>query len=80
MTYYFYIFRVFQPYGGVSIIKELKIVIKKNQVVSIHTKDSAVIMGPPEKTSLNPKIKLMNKTGVTHIYSGFSSYDEIAFP
>jgi hypothetical protein len=63
-------------------IKKLKIAIEKNQIVSIHTKDGAVLMGTPEKTAMTSKVKLRNETGVTYI-----SYEDlvhvmrlIAFP
>ncbi|MRN56861.1 hypothetical protein [Paenibacillus monticola] len=48
-------------------LKELKIAMEKEQVVSIHTKDGEVLMGTPEKTSMQAKVKLRNEDGITFI-------------
>lgn len=48
-------------------LKELKIAIEKNQVVSVQTKDGEVVMGTPEISSMKAKVKLRNKDGVIYI-------------
>lgn len=48
-------------------LKELTIAKKNGHMVSIHTIDGAIVMGIPEKTSMQSKVKLRNEMGVTYI-------------
>ncbi|MHA6530257.1 hypothetical protein [Paenibacillus sp. BAC0078] len=53
-------------------LKELKIGLAKNQMVSVHTKDGEIVMGIPEDSSMETKVKLRNGLAVRYI-----PYDDI---
>lgn len=48
-------------------IKELKIAIDKAQSISIHLISGETLIGTPEKTQMNAKIKLRNEQGITYV-------------
>lgn len=53
-------------------LKELKFGLIKKQVVSVHTKDGEIVMGIPEDSSMETKIKLRDGLAVRYI-----PYDDI---
>ncbi|KGE16613.1 hypothetical protein [Paenibacillus wynnii] len=48
-------------------LKELKIGLAKKQVVSLHTKDGEIVMGIPEDSFMETKVKLRDGLAVRYI-------------